>query len=357
MPLNVRVVLLSACVVANACLIAAPARAGQGKSEPPATPGKVAPEQPDADGRVGLASALREFFETAYLVDQSLLRAQLKTNDLRRQGVLMNVLPEIGFLTSQLRLMQMVRIYLRNQQRVDGVVIREVDRAVPEQELVQVLTPQDALYLNSFALDRLRALSDMSGFPAPLRTLLKSARLIHDPPPATEPGGGQSAGGPGSASAAGGAPPPTGKRASPFRATDMDGRTVDFPASYAGKVVLLDFWATWCPPCRDEVPALVSTYQKYRTRGFDILGVNLDRPNQSSSLKAFLAAQKMPWRQIYEGKGWETSIAVAYGVHSIPNPLLVDGSSGSILAEGDLLRGPYLDETVGKIMTDRGRRR
>src|SRR5262249_5337412 len=82
--------------------------------------------------------------------------------------------------------------------------------------------------------------------------------------------------------------PPSLKAGQPalaFPAKDMHGKEVAFPKSYAGKVVMLDFWATWCGPCRGEIPYLVKAYQKYHSQGFEVLGISLDRENQAETVK------------------------------------------------------------------------
>src|SRR5262249_47973514 len=101
-----------------------------------------------------------------------------------------------------------------------------------------------------------------------------------------------------------------GQKAFPFRATTIDGRNVNFPGDYKGKVVLLDFWATWCGPCRKEVPKLVATYNEYHAKGFEVLGVSLDHAKHGPELVQFLKDNSMTWPQIYDGGAGKTAVAV-----------------------------------------------
>ena len=82
--------------------------------------------------------------------------------------------------------------------------------------------------------------------------------------------------------------------------TAVDGKLVDLN-NLKGKVVLLDFWATWCRPCRAEVPDLVSTYQKYHDQGFEIVGVSLDK--RQDTLMEFIGKNHMTWPEYFDGKG------------------------------------------------------
>ena len=137
-----------------------------------------------------------------------------------------------------------------------------------------------------------------------------------------------------------------GQKAPAFQARTLDGKTVSFPADYQGKVVLLDFWATWCGPCKREIPNVVATYQKYHAKGFEILSVSLDQQRQGPALLQFVQDHKMTWPQIYDGGYWKAAVAVQYGVKGIPCPILVDGDTGVIIAQGDDVVGPKLSEQV-----------
>ncbi len=114
-----------------------------------------------------------------------------------------------------------------------------------------------------------------------------------------------------------------------FTTKDIEGKDVS-PADYQGKVLLIDFWATWCRPCMDEMPNVVKLYTEYHTAGFDILGVSLDREGDLARLQKITQEQHMPWRQIYDGKWWQAEIAQLHDVQTIPFTILI-GKDGKVI--------------------------
>lgn len=119
-----------------------------------------------------------------------------------------------------------------------------------------------------------------------------------------------------------------GNKAIDFELPDTAGVSVKLSAHF-GKILLLDFWASWCPPCRAENPNLVKIYDKYSKKGFDIVAVSLDKKKESW-LKG-IHDDHLAWTQVSDLAYWNSSVAKLYGVRAIPSNVLID-ASGTIIA-------------------------
>ncbi len=129
-----------------------------------------------------------------------------------------------------------------------------------------------------------------------------------------------------------------------FSEKDLEGKPLSI-ANYKGKVVLVDFWATWCGPCVSELPNVLKAYEKYHAKGFEIIGISLD--SKEDALTKFIKTKNMTWPQYFDGKGWANKLAGVYGVGSIPATYLLDGE-GKIVAKN--LRGPALEAELAKLL-------
>ena len=137
-----------------------------------------------------------------------------------------------------------------------------------------------------------------------------------------------------------------GQPAPAFSQNTPDGKTVRL-ADYRGKYVLIDFWASWCRPCRAENPALIKLYNEYRGRSFDILGVSADDEKSRAKWVQAIADDHLPWAQVSDLKGWQNAVALRYAVRSYPSNFLV-GPDGKIVAVN--LHGEELKTTLAKLI-------
>jgi peroxiredoxin len=134
----------------------------------------------------------------------------------------------------------------------------------------------------------------------------------------------------------------TGQNATDLSLPDLNGKMVTL-TDLKGKVVLIDFWASWCGPCRHNNPRLLKLYKKYHDKGFEIYGISLDE--DIDSWKKAVHQDKLIWIQVIDDKGWAASSASIYGVDYIPSSFLIDrqGVIRTINAEGSGLENSLKD--------------
>jgi peroxiredoxin len=128
-----------------------------------------------------------------------------------------------------------------------------------------------------------------------------------------------------------------------FSQPDTSGKIVRL-SSFRGKYVLVDFWASWCLPCRQESPSLVKAFHTYKDKGFTILGVSLDK-NKESWLKA-VKLDKLDWTQVSDLKYWNNDVAKKFDIRFVPQNILLD-PSGRVI--GRNLHGDELDKALAAI--------
>lgn len=134
-----------------------------------------------------------------------------------------------------------------------------------------------------------------------------------------------------------------GKPAPAFSMADKDGKIVHL-SDFKGKYVLIDFWASWCGPCRKENPNVVAAYKKHHDKGFEIIGISLDS-NKEAWLKA-VDKDGLTWTHVSDLKGWQCATATTYGVKAVPASFLID-PNGKVV--GKDLRGEELNKTLADL--------
>jgi thiol-disulfide isomerase/thioredoxin len=130
-----------------------------------------------------------------------------------------------------------------------------------------------------------------------------------------------------------------------FTENDVQGKAVSL-IDFRGKYVLLDFWASWCGPCRAENPNVIKAYNKYKDKAFTVLSVSLDKSDAKAAWLAAIKADGLIWTQVSDLKSWDNEAAVLYGIKSIPQNFLID-PTGKIIAKD--LRGDELTKKLASL--------
>jgi peroxiredoxin len=136
----------------------------------------------------------------------------------------------------------------------------------------------------------------------------------------------------------------TGEMAPEISLPDAKGNTVSL-SSFKGKVVLIDFWASWCGPCRKSNPQVVKLYNKYKQQGFEVFGVSLDE--NKAAWKRAIKTDKINYTQVIDTKIWEGEVAYKYGIEAIPTTFLLD-KEGKIVAID--LEGKELEDAIKALL-------
>lgn len=137
-----------------------------------------------------------------------------------------------------------------------------------------------------------------------------------------------------------------GKEAPDFSMPDVNGKEVKL-SSFRGKYVLVDFWASWCGPCRNENPNLVNAYNQFKDKNFTVLGVSLDRPGQKDKWLKAIKDDNLTWTNISDLQDWSSPVVALYGFDGIPFNVLID-PQGKVIAER--LRGSGLEGKLQEVL-------
>ncbi|MCX6318382.1 MAG: TlpA disulfide reductase family protein [Bacteroidetes bacterium] len=137
-----------------------------------------------------------------------------------------------------------------------------------------------------------------------------------------------------------------GKQAPEINLPDANGKQVSL-SSFKGKYVLVDFWASWCRPCRMENPNVVKAYNRFKDKNFTILGVSFDKPGDKEAWQQAVKDDNLTWTQVSDLQHWNSPVVAAYKIEGIPFNVLVD-PQGRIIAEG--LRGEELEKKLESVL-------
>ncbi|MEO6684076.1 MAG: TlpA disulfide reductase family protein [Ginsengibacter sp.] len=137
-----------------------------------------------------------------------------------------------------------------------------------------------------------------------------------------------------------------GRMALDFTQNDTLGNPISL-SSFKGQYVLLDFWASWCAPCRDENPNVVKAFNQFKDKNFTVIGISLDQPGKHAAWLDAIHKDNLTWTQLSDLKGWANEVAKLYGISSIPQNLLLD-PEGRIVAKN--IRGEGLIKTLEEII-------
>jgi peroxiredoxin len=136
------------------------------------------------------------------------------------------------------------------------------------------------------------------------------------------------------------------KPAPDFTRPDVNGKPTSL-SSFKGKYVLVDFWASWCPPCRAENPNVVKAYNQFKDKNFTVLGVSLDRPGQKDAWMRAVKDDNLTWTQVSDLKFWDSQVVNLYGFEGIPYNVLVN-PDGVVI--GESLRGDELEKKLSEVL-------